>query len=239
MLAEEKIERVLVITAHPDDLDFAASGTIAQFTDRGVAVSYCICTDGDAGGFDPSIPRSEIPGIRQREQRAAGEALGVSDIHFLGFSDGKLTPSIEVRREISRVIRIVRPQIVLCQSPERNYERIYASHPDHLAAGEAALCAVYPDAQNPFAHPELLAAGFEEWNVPETWIMGGAREMNHHVDIGRTFDRKLAALRAHVSQTAHMDDLEERLRGMSGMWASRLGLPEGTMVEGFQVVNTA
>src|SRR4051794_12608221 len=107
MISDEDIERVLVVTAHPDDLDFGAAGTIATWTRKGIEVSYCICTNGDAGGFDPTVPRREIPHIRQREQRAAGEVLGVSDIHFLGYSDGRLTPSIELRRDISRVIREV------------------------------------------------------------------------------------------------------------------------------------
>ena len=153
----ENPEGVLVITAHPDDLDFGAAGTIAMWTDSGVKVSYCICTDGDAGGFDPAVPRSEIPGIRRAEQTAAAAEIGVKaeDIHFLGYPDGALLVTLDLRRDISRVIRQVRPQIVVTQSPVRSFERIYASHPDHLAAGEAALCAVYPDARNPFAHTTL------------------------------------------------------------------------------------
>lgn len=239
MLDEDQIERVLVVTAHPDDLDFGAAGTIATWTDRGVAVSYCICTDGDAGGFDPAVPRSEIPTIRQGEQRAAAEVLGVTDVHFLGYPDGRLTSSIELRRDISRVIRQVRPQRLLCQSPERNYQRIYASHPDHLAAGEAALCAAYPDAQNPFAHPELAAEGHEAWNVPETWIMASTIS-DHVVDITDKVERKLDALRAHASQTEHMgDELDKRIREWNGEVAARAGLPEGRLAETFQIVDTA
>lgn len=163
MLDNSEIERALVITAHPDDIDFGASGTVATWTQAGIEVSYCIITNGDAGGFDPEVPRHEIPAIRQAEQRAAAKVVGVKDIHFLNYHDGRLAVTYDLRRDISRVIRKVRPQRVLCQSPERDYDSMYASHPDHLAAGEAALCAVYPDSRNPFAHPQLvLEEGWKE-----------------------------------------------------------------------------
>jgi LmbE family N-acetylglucosaminyl deacetylase len=147
-----RVERVLAVMAHPDDVDFGAAGTIRAWTDAGIEVTYCLITNGDAGGFDPAVPRSEIPAIRQAEQRAAGAVLGVTDVRFLGYRDGELSVSHELRRDISRVIRQVRPDRMLIQSPERNWRRIQASHPDHLAAGEAAIQAVYPDARNPFAH---------------------------------------------------------------------------------------
>ncbi|MBO0693342.1 MAG: PIG-L family deacetylase, partial [Acidimicrobiaceae bacterium] len=151
------LERVLVVTAHPDDVDFSSGGTVAAWTAAGVSVSYCICTDGEAGGFDLDLPRTEIPRIRRAEQTEAARVLGVSDLHWLGFPDGALEVGLDLRRAVSRVIRRVRPQRVVCESPERSWESVYASHPDHLAAGEATLCAVYPDARNPFAFPELLA----------------------------------------------------------------------------------
>ena len=166
-----EIERALVVTAHPDDVDFGAAGTIATWTDAGIEVTYCIVTDGDAGGFDPAVPRSEIPRIRRAEQTAAAAVVGVHDLEFLGYPDGALEVPIDLRRDISRVIRRVRPQRVLTQSPERVWDRLFASHPDHLAAGEATVCAVYPDARNPFAHPTLLADGLEAWTVSELWIM--------------------------------------------------------------------
>jgi LmbE family N-acetylglucosaminyl deacetylase len=231
--------RALVVVAHPDDLDFGAGGTIAAWTDQGISVSYCVLTDGDAGGFDPAVPRSDIAGIRQAEQRAAAKELGVEDVVFLGYPDGRLTVSIELRRDISRVIRQVRPHRVLTQSPERNWDRVYASHPDHLAAGEAALCAVYPDARNPFAHLDLAAEGHPDWTVEQVWVMGGAGGLaDHYVDVTDTFDRKLAALRAHVSQTAHMDDLEQRLRGWLSRHATNASLPEGRLAEAFRVLDT-
>src|SRR3954469_15299278 len=135
VLDDSEVERVLVVTAHPDDVDFGAAGTISTFTAAGLKVTYCVCTDGDAGGFDPAVPRSEIPGIRRAEQVAAAKAVGVEDVRFLGYRDGSLEPTQDLRRDISRVIRQVRPQRMLIQSPERNWIRIGASHPDHLASG--------------------------------------------------------------------------------------------------------
>lgn len=234
-----RIERVLAVMAHPDDVDFGAAGTIKMWTAAGVDVSYCIVTDGDAGGFDPDVPRSDIPRIRREEQRAAGAVLGVTDVRFLGYRDGELTVTHELRRDISRVIRQVRPDRMLVQSPERNWQRVQASHPDHLAAGEAAMQAVYPDARNPFAHTSLLLdEGLEAWTVPEVWV-GASATPTVYVDITDNFDVKIDALRAHASQTAHMEDLEDRIRGWMGMWAQQGGLPEGRLAEAFMIVGTA
>lgn len=239
MLEDSEIERVLVVTAHPDDVDFGAAGAVTTWTAAGIEVVYCICTDGDAGGFDPAVDRSEIPGIRRAEQEAAAKAVGVVDVRFLGYQDGQLTPTLELRRDISRVIRQVRPQRALIQSPERNWARVGASHPDHLAAGTAAIAAIYPDARNPYAHPELLAdEGLQDWAVDETWVMAHP-ENNHHVDITDIFDTKLAALRAHESQTGHMEDLEGRLREWYGANAEAAGLAPGRLAERFFVVSTA
>jgi len=233
------VERALVVVAHPDDIDFGAAGTIATWVDEGIEVTYLLCTNGDAGGFDPAVPREDIAGIRQDEQRAAAKEVGVSDVRFLGYPDGKLVPSFELRRDISRVIRQVRPQRLLMQSPEINWERIGASHPDHRAAGEATLNAVYPDARNPFTHVELLQdEGLEAWTVHDVWVMAAGQSggANRWVDVTDTFDRKVAALRRHASQTAHMDDLEGMLRGWLGANAVTGGLPDDRLAESFRVV---
>ena len=239
-MAQEQVqvERALVVVAHPDDVDFGAAGTIADWTDSGITVTYCICTDGDAGGFDPAVPRDQIGGIRQAEQRAAAKEVGVEDVVFLGYPDGRLSANFDLRRDISRVIRQVRPQRLMMQSPEINWERVGASHPDHRAAGEAALCAVYPDARNPFTHLELAAEGLAAWAVAETWVMAVGQGANTYVDVTGQFDRKVAALRRHESQTAHMDDLEGLLRTWLGRNAGLGGLPEGRLAEGFRVVDT-
>ena len=230
------LERILVVVAHPDDVDFGSAGSIATWTASGVEVSYCMVTDGDAGGFDESVSRIDMARIRHEEQTAAAAVVGVTDIHWLGHPDGRLTPSIELRRDISRVIRQVRPQRVVTQSPIRSFERIFASHPDHLAAGEAALCAVYPDARNPFAHPELLNEGLKEHTVAEVWLMGGPQP-DVAVDVTGTFDRKVAALRCHESQIGQRDDLEGMLRTWAAANAEQRGLPTGRLAEVFKVIS--
>jgi LmbE family N-acetylglucosaminyl deacetylase len=237
-LDDSQVARVLAVAAHPDDLDFGAAGTVARWTDAGISVTYLLCTRGDQGGFDDT-PREQMPVIRESEQRAAAKAVGVTDVRFLdGFSDGYLDPTHELQREIVRVIRQVRPDRMLIQSPERNWERIGASHPDHLAAGEAAIRAIYPAARNPFAYPELLHdEGLEPWVVKEAWLMAdpGGR---HAVDITSTFARKLDALHAHRSQTSHMDDLEGMLRSWGERTAKSAGLPDGTLAEVYRIVTT-
>src|SRR3954454_2571965 len=211
MLADEDVERILVVTAHPDDVDFGSAGSVARWTDAGVEVAYCIITNGEAGGFDGAVPRPAMAEIRPAEQRAAAKILGVSDVTFLGYPDGRLVSTIELRRDISRVIRRVRPQRVVGQSPERNYQRIYASHPDHLAAGDATISAVYPDARNEFAHPELLEEGYEPWSVAEIYVMT-ANTPQVFVDITETVERKLEALRSHSSQMQDTMNLETLIR---------------------------
>jgi LmbE family N-acetylglucosaminyl deacetylase len=232
-----EIGRVLAVVAHPDDIDFGAAGAVAAWTDAGIEVAYCIVTYGDAGGYDET-PRDEMRVLREAEQRAAAKTVGVHDVTFLGHPDGRVYVTHELRRDIAREIRRVRPQRVLTQSPERNWQRVYPSHPDHLAVGEATLCAVYPDARNPFAHPELLAdEGLQPWTVTEVWMVGGPQP-NHYLDITDTFDRKVSALRAHVSQTAHLADLDAMMRGWNTANAAAGGLPEGRLAEVFQVIPT-
>ena len=238
MPATDDIERILVVTAHPDDVDFGAAGSVARWTDAGIEVSYCICTSGEAGGFDDSIPRPTMAEIRQAEQRAAAKVVGVTDLTFLGHADGRLVSTIELRRDISRVIRQVRPQRVVGQSPERNFQRIYASHPDHLAAGDATLAAVYPDSRNPFAHPELLDEGFEPWAVAELYLMT-PNVSDTFVEITDTLERKLEALRCHASQLPDPGGLDGLIRGWTAGNAQTAGMPEGAYAEAFLRVETS
>jgi LmbE family N-acetylglucosaminyl deacetylase len=231
----EGVERILVVTAHPDDVDFGAAGSVAVWTHSGVEVAYCIVTDGEAGGSDRSVSRPDMATIRRREQLEAARVVGVTDVTFLGFADGRLTPDLGVRRDITRVIRHFRPDRVVAQSRERNWARIYASHPDHLAAGEAAICAVYPDARNPFAFPELLEEGLEPHSVPELWIMATDRA-DRVVDTTEFFDLKLAALRSHRSQVGDGDHLEELLTNWMSGTALAAGLPDGRLAEAFHIV---
>ena len=236
---DAQVDRVLVLTAHPDDVDFGCGATVATWTAAGLEVAYCVVTNGDAGGFDRDVPRSAIAGIRQDEQRKAAAALGVTDVDFLGYPDGRLTVSHDLRRDIARVIRRVRPDRMVIHSPQRDLRSIYGSHPDHLAAGEAAMCAIYPDSRNPFAHPELLAQeGLEAHTVREVWVMSPNDRAEHYVDVTEVFDRKITALTAHTSQTAHMTDLDDRMRGWGAAQAAAAGLPAGRLAEGFIILDT-
>ena len=238
VLDDGEIARVLSITAHPDDVDFGAAGTIARWTEAGIEVSYCVVTDGDAGGFDEDFPRDEMPALRRAEQVAAAKCVGVQDVRFLGYPDGRVEATLDLRRDLARVIRQVRPDRVVVPSPERNYNRIGIGHPDHRAVGSAALDAVYPDARNPFAFAELREReALAAWTVREVWIPGGTP--NHYVDVTDTFPRKVAALRAHESQTSQMADLAELLRTRLAATARQAGLPDGRLAEAFQVLDTA
>jgi LmbE family N-acetylglucosaminyl deacetylase len=233
-------ERVLVVTAHPDDVDFGAAGTVATWTARGATVAYVVATDGETGGFDPAIERGEMHRIRRDEQRAAAAEVGVGDVTFLGFPDGAVEPTLPLRRAVAREIRRVRPDIVVTMSPERDWTRIAGpGHPDHLAVGEATVRAVYPDARNPFAFPELLAEdGLEPHVVPEVWMFAGPNA-DHTVDVTDTLAAKEAALRRHASQFEDPDATVEAVRRGLRHNAEVAGLGADRYAERFRVVPTA
>ena len=237
MLNLSEIERVLVVTAHPDDVDFGAAGTVANMTDAGIEVVYCLVTDGQAGGFDHSVPRDEMASIRRAEQTNAAAAVGVTQLIFLGHMDGAAVADMAMRHDISKVIREVRPQVVITHNPMRNLDSTYGSHPDHIATGEATMCAVYPDARNPFAFVGSECAELEDWAVSEVWVMLGA-EANDFVDITEQLDRKIRALRCHASQHRDPDAMEERVREWWKSIAAERGRPEGSSAEAFRVVDT-
>ncbi|MEV8511205.1 PIG-L deacetylase family protein [Dactylosporangium sp. NPDC051484] len=230
------VQRVLCVLAHPDDVDFGSAGTVATWVDAGIEVAYLLVTRGDAGGFDDT-PREQMPALREAEQRAAAAVVGVKQVEFLeGYRDGVLEPTIGLRRDITAAIRRFRPDRILTSSPLRRWDRIAGpSHPDHLAAGEATTCAVYPDARNPFTFTDI---GLEPWTVREIWYSGGPNP-DYFVDVTDVFPRKLAALRAHVSQTSHLDGFDEMLRGRHAMVAKAGGLPDGRLAEGYSIFATA
>ncbi|HEY4937498.1 MAG TPA: PIG-L deacetylase family protein [Actinomycetota bacterium] len=206
---ERPHERVLVVGAHPDDPEFGFGASVAKLADEGAEVYYCICTDGSQGGEDPSVPDEQLTAIRYKEQRAAAEVLGVREVVFLGFRDGYLVANVELRKAISREIRRFKPDLVLTHSPQRAISiSIGASHPDHQAAGEATLSAVYPDARNPRAYPELLAQGFEPHRVKEVWLPG-FDQPDFVVDVTAYMDRKIQAIMCHSSQFAPRPGFED------------------------------
>jgi LmbE family N-acetylglucosaminyl deacetylase len=228
----------LVVVAHPDDIDFGQAGTIAVLTDQGAHVVYCLVTSGEAGGDDLALARHEMGAIREREQTEAAKRVGVTDLVWLHHPDGRVEADLELRRDISRVIRQVRPQVVLTQNPDRFLDRVYASHPDHRAVGSATLDAVYPDARNPFAFPELLRdEGLEPHAVAEVWIVPHLQP-TRLVDITTTIGRKIEALLCHESQVADPAAYEQLLRDWARSNAQTHGC-EGEYAEAFRVVDTA
>jgi LmbE family N-acetylglucosaminyl deacetylase len=222
--------------AHPDDVDFWAAGTVAVWVRDGWEVAYLIVTAGDAGGFEHDAARAAVPERRRREQRQAAAILGVSEVRFLeGFHDGRVTAGENLVRAIVQAIRRVRPDRVLTQSPERTWRDIRLSHPDHLAVGEAAARAVYPFARNPFAFPELAAAGLESFEVRELWLQGDPAP-DLAVDVTAVWDRREAALLAHESQHPDPAAAALRARREAQAVAARFGLAGGALAEEFKRV---
>lgn len=223
-MAEEQKRRVMVVVAHPDDAEFMAAGTVAKWAREGAEVAYVLCTSGDKGTSDPSISPAELAERRRAEQRNACSVLGVSEVVFLSHFDGLLQNTIELRRDIVRQIRRFRPDVVLCQDPTQRWSgQQYLNHPDHRAAGDACLDAVYPSARDPHVFPELRAEGLEPHKVTEVYLMG-AGEPDVWVDISDTIDLKIQALRAHESQ---IDGRTDELEGMVREWARATGEPKG------------
>jgi len=234
--------RALVVVAHPDDIDFGMAGTVVNLTAAGTHVAYCLATSGEAGEDDMSFTSSELAATREAEQTAAAKTVGVTNVHWLRHPDGMVEANFQLRLDIARVIRVEKPNVVLSQSPFRNLESTYGSHPDHLETAEATMRAVYPDARNPRAFTaELLDQGFEPHAVEEVWVGGGQAKADLFVDITESFDTKIEALRCHASQVAKRD-AEVDLSVMMGEWGDRLAklgnMEEGRMAEAFQVVNT-
>ena len=205
-------ERALVISAHPDDLDFGCSGTVALWRRAGADVTYVICTNGDKGSNDPSLTPEEIATIRQGEQVAAARTVGVDRVIFLGFEDGELENDAALRKRLVEAVRRFRPQVVLCQDPgNRAFENVHVSHRDHRAAAEAAFDALYPASGTPGFFPELRAQGLAPHRA-DVALFFGTHTPNHWVDITSVIDLKIRALLCHESQVGHRGDLEQFIR---------------------------
>jgi LmbE family N-acetylglucosaminyl deacetylase len=203
-----EIERALVVFAHPDDAEFGSAGTSARMTSEGKQVYYVVVTDGSKGSSDPEMTPQKLIETRKREQCDAARIVGVSEVSFLDFEDGMLLPTIELRKAITACIRHYRPDVVICQSPSRDLAAtVFVHHPDHLAAGEATLAAVYPCARDRMTFPDLLDQGLEPHKVREVWIQGTSNP-DHFVDITSTIDTKVQALQAHTSQVGNRDVAE-------------------------------
>lgn len=217
------LERVLVVISHPDDAEFGAGPTIAHLAAAGARVDYVVTTDGSKGTEDPEVTPEQLSSTRMGEQRAAADILGVTEIVHLGHPDGYLTPSLELRRDITRQIRRFRPDLVITQNPTRRLDHNpFIGHPDHLATGEATLAAVYPAARDHLNFPELWRdEGLEPWKVRQV-LLTGVEEPNLWIDVSATFETGLRAIMAHVSQVKPTE-VEERMRERARL----VGEPQG------------
>jgi LmbE family N-acetylglucosaminyl deacetylase len=201
-------ESVLGIFAHPDDSEFTVGGTVARWARAGCRVVYVFCTDGDVGTNDPDMTREQLAAIRRQEEREACRILGVEDVIFLGYGDGMLQPTLELRRDLVRAIRQHKPEVVICGDPTVFfYGDQYINHPDHRAAAQAALEAVFPAASMPLVFLDLAEEGLTPHRVKQVYIWGSL-EPNVWVDIGETLDCKIEALRQHKSQLGDWDPTE-------------------------------
>jgi LmbE family N-acetylglucosaminyl deacetylase len=193
--------RILGIFAHPDDSEFTCGGSAAVWADDGAEITYVIVTNGAAGSNDPNQDLAELVRIREAEQRAACAMLGVRDVLFLGYPDGTLQPTLELRRELTRIIRKLKPDRVVAGDPTAVFFGDgYINHPDHRASDEATLYAVFPSAVTRPIFPELLAEGFEPHQVKEVYLASDPAHVNTYIDISNTLERKIEALRCHKSQ---------------------------------------
>ncbi len=211
-------QSVLVIVAHPDDIDFGVAGSVAKWTAQGATVTYCIVTDGSSGSNDPHIDLAALIQTRQEEQTRAGAVVGVQDIRWLGYKDGTLTPSIGLRRDLTRLMREIKPERVVTFDPTTMIPagRHYINHPDHRATGEAALYAVFPSAESRPIFPELLAEGYEPHKVKDLYMVL-SDDANTYVDISDYIAAKSAALACHASQ------LDDKVVQMVKRWNAQTG----------------
>ncbi len=225
------LKSILCIAAHPDDLEFTVAGAVARWTREGREVVFCLITSGGAGTNEHTPVSEGLIPRRESESRDAARVLGVKDVIFLGYEDGTLEPTIALRRDLTRVIRQVRPDVVVCGDPTvRFYGNAYLNHPDHRAAASVALDAVFPSAETRAIFPELLGEGLEPHKVKEVWISGSVTP-NAWIDVEKTLEAKIAALKAHVSQVTKGEWIEPLLRG----WAERDGKRAGlALAESFR-----
>ena len=195
-----EIKRGMVVVAHPDDAEFGAAGTVAKWVAEGIEMTYVLTTDGSKGSSDPEMNPQELARIRREEQLAAARELGITDVEFLGYPDAYLQHTLDLRRDITRAIRKHRPDRLIAMSPYRSFGiNSYINHPDHLAVGDATLAAIYPTARDRFTFPELLQEGYEPHKVREVYVTG-TDAPDCYVDITDTIEKKIGALRRHMSQ---------------------------------------
>ena len=229
-------DRVLVVAAHPDDIEFGAAGTVARWVSEGARVHYLIATRGDKGSDDGTVDPQALASRREAEQRAAAAELGVAGVDFLGEPDGQVEPSLRLRERITYAIRRFQPEIVMGHDPTVLFvNNEWVNHPDHRAVGLVTVDAVFPTARDPLNFPEHLRDGLQPWKVAELFLWS-TNEANQLVDIGATLDRKVAALRCHESQFHAFADTERWVRRTAEELGERAGY---AAAEGFRRVMLA
>ncbi len=227
------IERAMVVYAHPDDAEFGLAGTVAKWAKAGVEITYCMITNGASGSDDPAMTRERLRDIRYAEQRAAAKILGVKNCVFLGYEDGYLYPTLEVRRDVARQIRIHKPDVLLSMDPTmRIAEDFYVNHPDHIAAGEVTLRSINPDASTRQMFPELWNDEHLEPHKPKALFLQTFGGNGTVIDISDVLEVKIKALLAHTSQLWPGAD------AMVRDWAKRTGKVAGYKAgESFRIVH--
>lgn len=221
-------KRVLLIQAHPDDAEFMCAGTIARWSSEGAEIHYVSLTSGDKGSDDPALNGPELANRREREQRAACDVLGVKSVTFLGYPDAMLVPDLAMRLVLTRIMRQIRPDVLLCQDPTMRWGgQGYINHPDHIAAGEASLAAVFPSVRDRLTFPELLDEGLEPHKVNEVYIYG-TNAADRWIDITESIETKIAALKQHASQLGDWDPAESMKQ-----WARETASRHPAKPEGF------
>lgn len=225
-------EQVLVVVAHADDIEFGISGTVARWTEAGTKVSYCIVTNNSSGSNEPNADLNALSATRKNEQLASAKAVGVTDVRFLGHQDGILQPTLELRKEITAIIRELKPQIVITFDPRTMFANGgYINHPDHRAVGEATTYAVFPSSETRPIFSDLLDKGLEPHKVQKLFLVL-SESNNYHVDISSTFERKAEALLCHQSQ------LDEKAVEMIRKWNSEAAKEYSVeYVESFHIIH--
>lgn len=224
---------ILAVGAHPDDIDIGYSGSVAEFIKNGAEAYYLVLTDGSKGSENPEISNEELIKIRRGEQQKAADLLGVKKVFFLDFVDGELQNTPELRKEIVKIIRQVKPNTVICPDPSLFYDenRMMINHPDHRITGEAVMDCVYPFARNARTFPELLKEGLEP-HIVEELLMTNFSKANYFVDISGTIDKKIEAISAHQSQFKDIEKFAEKIKLMSQMIGQK-AKPVAKYAEGF------
>jgi LmbE family N-acetylglucosaminyl deacetylase len=214
--------RALVVSAHPDDIEFGCAGTVAEWTDAGAEVTYCIVTDGSTGTQDRSLMGEKLANIRREESERAAKIVGVDHIEWLGYRDGYVEYSLDLRRDIARVFRKFKPHRFVLMDPAPTIDD-FINHPDHRAVGQASLDTTLTAGTTPGHFPELLDEGFEPWRgLRETWVMGPGSK-SHLVDISASIDRKIEALLCHVSQVGEDGNAIGKWKKA---WTAEVGAPK-------------